>query len=108
MNTFINIIPQTTEKAYRLASVYNTYLFTVPLTANKQQIKAAIETQFNVKVKRVRTLIHNGKAIRFNRGKRRYPGKTTRSDTKRVYATLATGNSIQVFDAVTKNKEEKK
>jgi large subunit ribosomal protein L23 len=108
MNTLINIIPQNTEKAYRLANTHNTYLFTAPLGANKKQIKAAVEAQFNVRVERVRTLVHNGKVIKFNRGKRRYPGTTAHSDTKRVYTRLAAGDSIQVFDTAAKNKEETK
>lgn len=102
---FISVIPRATEKAYMLGAK-NVYAFNVPLDANKQEIASAVESQFEVKVTNVKTLVQNGKAVRFSRGKNRYPGKTTRKDTKKAYVTLAEGNSIQVFDAQTD--EEKK
>jgi large subunit ribosomal protein L23 len=95
--TNISVIPRATEKAYA-QSQNNVYVFNVPLTANKQQIIAAVETQFEVKVTGIKTLVQNGKAVRFSRGKRAQPGKTTRKDSKKAYVTLAEGNSIQVFE----------
>lgn len=96
MSTLISVIPRATEKAYA-QSAKNVYVFNVPLTANKQQIAAAVEAQFEVKVTNVKTLVQSGKAIRFSRGKNRYPGTTTRKDSKKAYVTLAAGDSIQVF-----------
>lgn len=103
--TAISVIPRATEKAYA-QSQNNVYVFNVPLTANKQQIIDAVEKQFEVKVTGIKTLVQNGKAIRFSRGKNRFPGKTVRKDTKKAYVTLAEGNSIQVFDQPAE--EEKK
>ncbi|MFZ1487648.1 MAG: 50S ribosomal protein L23, partial [Candidatus Saccharimonas aalborgensis] len=37
------VTPRATEKAYRLITVQNTYIFDVPLDANKQEIKDAVE-----------------------------------------------------------------
>ena len=102
----ISVIPRVSEKAYA-QSQNNVYVFNVPLTANKQQIVAAVETQFDVKVTNIKTLVQSGKAIRFSRGKNRYPGTTTRKDTKKAYVTLAAGNSIQVFDAPQAEEEKK-
>ena len=96
--TIIHVSPSITEKAYRLSSSQNTYMFDVPLAANKQQIVDAIESQFEVKVASIKTLVRTGKAVRFSRGKGRYPGSTTRRDSKKAYVTLAEGNSIKVFD----------
>lgn len=104
--TNISIIPRATEKAYKQSLETNTYVFNVPLTANKQQIVAAVEAQFDVKVTGIKTLVQSGKAVRYSRGKNRYPGTTTRKDSKKAYVTLAEGNSIQVFDAPAE--EEKK
>jgi len=104
--TNISVIPRATEKAYA-QSQNNVYVFNVPLTANKKQIAAAIEAQFDVTVTNVKTLVQSGKAIRFSRGKNRYPGKTTRKDNKKAYVTLAEGSSIQVF-AEPAAEEEKK
>lgn len=105
MTTMISVIPRATEKAYA-QSQNNVYVFNVPLTANKQQITAAVESQFEVKVTRIKTLVQSGKAVRFSRGKNRYPGTTTRKDTKKAYITLAEGSSIKVFEEPAK--EEKK
>jgi ribosomal protein L23 len=104
--TNISVIPRATEKAYA-QSQNNVYVFNVPLTANKKQIAAAIEAQFDVTVTNVKTLVQSGKAVRFSRGKNRYPGKTTRKDNKKAYVTLAEGSSIQVF-AEPAAEEEKK
>jgi large subunit ribosomal protein L23 len=100
------VIPKTTEKAYG-QSQKNIYVFDVPLDVNKQEITAAVEAQFNVKVKAIKTLVQNGKSIRFSRGKNRYPGTTTRHDSKKAYVTLAAGNSIAVFEAPTDKTEAK-
>ena len=102
----IHVIPRATEKAYRLVTGQNTYVFDVPVAANKQQIIDAVESQFNVKVTVIKTLVQSGKAIRFNRGKKRYPGTTHRSDSKKAYVTLAEGNSIKVFDESTESEEK--
>lgn len=100
------IVPRATEKAYAQSLASNTYVFTVPLDANKQQIVDAVESQFEVKVTNIKTLVQNGKAVRYSRGKNRYPGTTTRKDSKKAYVTLAEGGSIQVFDVPAE--EEKK
>lgn len=103
--TNISVIPRATEKAYA-QSQNNVYVFNVPLTANKKQIVDAVETQFEVKVTGIKTLVQNGKAVRFSRGKRSYPGTTHRKDSKKAYVTLAEGDSIQVFEQPAE--EEKK
>ena len=105
--TSISVIPRATEKAYAQSQITNTYVFNVPLTANKQEIVAAIEAQFEVKVTGIKTLVQSGKAVRFSRGKNRYPGTTTRKDSKKAYVTLAKGNSIQVFDTPVEEEEKK-
>lgn len=40
------ITPRATEKAYALSTAKNVYVFNVPLTLNKNQIKEAIEKEF--------------------------------------------------------------
>lgn len=104
----ISVIPRATEKAYGQVTAKNTYVFDVPLTANKQQIADAVAAQFAVEVKGVKTLVQQGKAVRFSRGKNRYPGTTKRKDSKKAYVTLVEGSSIQVFDEQPATEEEKK
>ncbi len=104
----ISVTPRATEKAYAQVMRTNTYVFNVPLGANKQEIASAVEKQFDVKVTSIKTLVQAGKSIRFSRGKRRFPGTTNRQDTKKAYVTLAEGSSIRVFDEATEQEEEKK
>ena len=94
--TQLVIYPRATEKAYG-QSQKNIYVFNVPLDSTKREIAASVEAQYEVVVTNVKTLVQNGKAVRFNRGKNKYPGTTNRKDTKKAYVTLAEGSSIQVF-----------
>lgn len=98
--TSILVTPVTTEKAYG-QSQKNVYVFNVPLKANKNEIVAAVESQYEVKVAAIKTLVQSGKAVRFSRGKNRYPGTTTRSDSKKAYVTLAAGSSLAIFEQPT-------
>src|SRR5690242_1667030 len=105
--SLILVTPRVSEKAYG-QSQKNVYVFNVPLSANKQQITAAVEAQYGVNVVSVTSLVQSGKAVRFSRGKNRYPGTTNRKDTKKAYVTLAAGDSIQVFAEQPAENEEKK
>ena len=107
MTTQINIYPRATEKAYGQA-LNNIYVFDVPVSANKQQIIEAVESQFDVKTTNIKTLVQNGKAIRSSKGKRSQPGIAFRKDSKKAYVTLAEGDSIKVFDETTDTKSTNK
>ena len=107
MTAPILVTPVTTEKAYG-QSLKNVFVFSVPLTANKQQIKDAVQTQYGVKIAEIKTLVQSGKAIRFSRGKNRYPGTTTRTDSKKAYVTLAEGSSLSIFESEEATEGEKK
>jgi large subunit ribosomal protein L23 len=81
--------PVITEKA-TMASEHGGVVFEVSMDATKPEIKEAVETLFNVKVKAVNTTITKGKVKKF-RGR---PGK--RRDVKKAYVTLVEGNTIDV------------
>lgn len=102
------VIPKATEKSYQLSLANNTYIFIVPLKANKNEIKKAVEEQFEVTVTNIKTLIQSGKAIRFSRGKNHYPGTTNRSDIKKAYVTLKEGDKLNIFDQVEEATSEDK
>lgn len=70
------------------------YTFRVPLTANKVQIRQAVEKIFNVKVEKVATIRVLGKTKRMGRTQ----GK--RSDYKKAIVTLKAGESIEFFEGV--------
>ena len=83
------VAPVITEKSTNV-SEHNQVIFRVADGANKNSIKAAVETLFNVKVKAVNTLIRKGKKKVFKgmRGKQ--------SDFKKAIVTLEEGYSIDV------------
>ena len=85
----ILIAPVVTEKA-TMASEHNKVVFKVARTATKPQIKEAVEKLFDVKVKRVNTLIRKGKVRNF-RGMR-----GVLSDVKKAIVTLEEGHRIDV------------
>jgi large subunit ribosomal protein L23 len=101
----LTLIPHISEKAYG-QSQENTYVFKVPLTANKQQIISAVTAQYGVKVADARMVISKGKQKKTIRNGKPYPG--FRSDTKKAYVTLVEGDSIKNFDEVEAPTEEKK
>ena len=83
------LAPVITEKA-TIASEHNKVTFKVRNDATKPQIKEAVEKLFDVKVKRVNTLVREGKQKMF-KGRR-----GQRSDTKRAIVTLEEGHKIDV------------
>ena len=86
------IEPVVSEKSYELLDT-GRYTFVVHPSANKTEIKQAVEAIFNVKVNNVNTLNRKGKRKRFgfNYGQRK--------NTKRAIVTLAEGDEIDIFDA---------
>ena len=87
------IKPVVSEKSYALLDA-GVYTFVVAPDANKIEIRQAVESIFGVNVVKVNTLNRQGKRKR-NRGKATF-GK--RADTKRAVVTLATGQSIPIFE----------
>jgi len=82
--------PVISEKSYRLADD-GKYTFLVAPSANKTQIRQAVEEIFHVKVTGVNTINRPGK-----RRRTRF-GWGTRADTKRAIVSLAAGERIDVF-----------
>ncbi len=85
--------PVVSEKSYAL-SEKGVYIFIVPTSTNKIEIRRSVEHVFNVKVTKVNTLNRPGKRKR-NRKKATY-GK--QPDTKRAIVTLAPGQTIPLFE----------
>ncbi len=83
------LAPVITEKA-TLLSENNQVVFKVPLSANKTEIKAAVEALFKVKVTAVNTIRVEGKTKRF----RGQLGK--QSDFKKAIVTLKEGDTIDI------------
>ncbi|MBP1889967.1 large subunit ribosomal protein L23 [Clostridium moniliforme] len=85
--------PVITEKSMA-AMAENKYTFIVHISANKSQIKRAVEEVFNVKVENVTTSRTMGKTKRMGV----HVGK--RSDYKKAIVTLAEGSTIEFFEGM--------
>ena len=84
------IAPVVSEKSYTLLDE-GRYTFVVHPSANKTEIKEAVQSIFGVKVANVNTMIRKGKKKRF--------GLTMgqRKNIKRAIVTLADGETIDIF-----------
>lgn len=83
--------PIISEKSTALAEVGNRYAFEVATQANKQEIRAAVQSLFNVKVLKVHTLVMHGKVKRVGRFESKRP------NWKKALVTLAEGQKIDFF-----------
>lgn len=83
--------PLITEKANQLNEAAQVVAFEVARSANKIEIKQAIEKAFDVKVKSVNTMLFRGKIKRvgYNLGQR--------NNWKKAYVTLEEGQSIDFY-----------
>jgi large subunit ribosomal protein L23 len=84
------VAPVISEKSYGLLDG-NKYTFLVHPTANKTEIKIAVEKVFGVKVTGVNTLNREGKR------KRTRFGYGRRASTKRAIVSVAEGDRIDIF-----------
>jgi large subunit ribosomal protein L23 len=86
--------PLITEKATRLKESTNTICFEVDRSANKIEIRRAVEKLFGVKVLDVRVANRQGKWKRMGR----FVGQ--RKDWKKAYVRLAPDQKIEFFEGV--------
>lgn len=98
------LTPRVSEKAYGL-SQNGTYVFNVPMSANKAGVIAALKEQYGVDAKDVRLVIQNGKPVRAIRNKRSQPVQALRTKTKKAYVSLVEGASLNLFNEETEEKK---
>jgi large subunit ribosomal protein L23 len=83
--------PLVTEKGTHQSTRYNAYTFQVNPVANKNQIKAAVEELFHVRVEAVRTQNRKGKTRRFRQDVGQLPS------WKKAIVTLNAEDKIEFF-----------
>ncbi|BAW80031.1 50S ribosomal protein L23 [Candidatus Nitrosoglobus terrae] len=88
----IILAPLLSEKSSLVGEKYKQAVFKVLSSANKKEIKQAVEFLFNVKVDKVNTVSTKGKHKRFGR----YIGR--RSDWKKAYVVLHSGYDINFMN----------
>ncbi|MES2566526.1 MAG: 50S ribosomal protein L23 [Bacteroidota bacterium] len=91
----ILIKPIITEKMTSLAEKLNRYGFVVDRSANKVQIRQAVEKMYGVKVESVNTQQYVGKVKTRNTTRGIATGRVNRS--KRAFVTLKTGEAIDFY-----------
>ncbi len=90
----IIIRPVISEKSYNLIETEGQYTFHVDRRANKNQIKHAVESAFDVRVSKVNTV--NVKSKPKRQGLTR--GRT--ASWKKAVVRLAAGDRIELFEGV--------
>lgn len=91
----ILIKPIITEKMTTLAETLNRYGFVVDRSANKVQIRQAVEKMYGVKVAAVNTQQYVGKVKTRNTTRGIAVGRVNRS--KRAFVTLKSGEAIDFY-----------
>jgi large subunit ribosomal protein L23 len=91
----ILIKPIITEKMTSLAEKLNRYGFVVDRSANKVQIRQAVEKMYGVKVESVNTQQYVGKVKTRNTTRGIAVGRVNRS--KRAFVTLKSGEAIDFY-----------
>jgi large subunit ribosomal protein L23 len=86
------IQPVVTEKSSAQYAARKEYTFRADPRASKQQIRAAIEALFGVRVERVRTLVQPAKL------RTRGQTKGRRPRWKKAFVQLREGDSIEIFE----------
>ena len=83
--------PILTEKTTFGIEALNAYVFEVHPSANKMQIRKAVENLFDVKVRNVN--------VRNRKGKRKRVGRTVGygKNTKHAVITLAAGETLDIY-----------
>jgi large subunit ribosomal protein L23 len=89
--------PIITEKSNYMSSMLNQYVFEVDVKATKTEVKEAIETIFDVKVKSVNVMIVPAKQSRSLQNRRM---RTRSSAYKKAIVTLVEGERIPIFEGV--------
>jgi len=99
MTTIYDILrrPLVTEKSNYLNSQLHQYVFEVAGHANKQLVKDAVESLFDVNVLRVNIVNMPAKRTRRPRSRRM---AVRRSSFKKAIVTLAAGDTIEIFEGV--------
>jgi len=90
--------PVVSEKMTNLGEELNRYGFVVSFTANKIEIKKAVEKAYGVSVESVNTMIYAGKSKSRNTKAGLIKGKTNKF--KKAIITVADGDVIDFYSSI--------
>ena len=98
MSKTLLLKPRLSEKAYGLSEQGNTYVFDVPISANRHTVGAAVASQYGVGVVSVKIANTARKPIRAYK-KRGRNITSARAGVRKAYVTLASGDKLPLFAA---------
>lgn len=90
--------PRLSEKTFAASEQKNTYVFDVPVSANRHVVSSAITSQYGVVVKSVRIARTAPKPLRSYK-KRGRSLATYSSGIRKAYVTLSEGHRLPMFDS---------
>ena len=106
----ITLKPRMSEKSFALSQTTNTFAIDGPAGVDSNEVAAAVEKQFDVKVAKVRMMNRKGKVKRVINvtGKRASNRTGVKSDLRKAYVTLKEGSHLPFFAAEEKEIEDAK
>jgi len=92
--------PMLTEKSNSLTEQFNKYVFKVNISANKLQIKKALEKRFDVKITKISTVLVKGKSKNTTVKSGGHVIRTSgyRESWKKAIITLNEGDKINLVE----------
>ncbi len=107
MSKTLLLKPRLSEKAYSLSEKGNTYVFDVPITANRHTVGNAVASQYSVSVMSVKIANTAPRPVRAYK-KRGRNIVSARAGVRKAYVTLASGDKLPLFSDVQDEKTDAK
>lgn len=107
MSKTLSIKPRLSEKAYALSERSNTYVFDVPIFANRHTVGDAVASQYSVGVASVKIASTAAKPMRAYK-KRGRNIASQRPGVRKAYVTLNEGDKLPFFATEENSKDDKK
>ncbi len=99
MSKTLLLKPRLSEKAYGLSEQGNTYVFDVPISANRHTVGDAVASQYSVGVVSVKIASTAPKPLRsYKKHGRNLAAQ--RPGVRKAYVTLKEGHKLPIFAAV--------
>ncbi len=98
MSKTLLLKPRLSEKAYGLSEQSNTYVFDVPISANRHTVGDAVASQYSVGVVSVKMARTAAKPLRSYK-KRGRNITSSRSGVRKAYVTLKESDKLPIFAA---------
>ncbi len=96
MSKMLVLKPRLSEKAFAMSESTNTYVFDIPISANRHTVASAIASQYDVGVQSVKIANTAAKPLRAYK-KRGRNISAQRPGVRKAYVTLNKGDKLPIF-----------